>query len=120
MKSRPGTKVGEWSDKRAASTSSRSTGCSVRSSRNPVLGTRKSKSTGTTPRWLTSRFPANRRVIELNFGHRPSPMRLSKRYVPVLLRRILVPLSFQHFQSLDQLLARVAGLDDRVDVSAVG
>jgi hypothetical protein len=38
----------------------------------------------------------------------------------MLLRRILIPLGSQHFQSLDQLLAGIAGLDDRVHEAAFG
>src|ERR1035441_1041375 len=34
-----------------------------------------------------------------------------QRYVPVLLWRVLIPLRLQHLQRLDQLLARLPGLD---------
>src|SRR5262249_9159460 len=44
----------------------------------------------------------------------------SQRNVPVLLRRILVALGLEDFQRLDELPPRVLGLDDLVDVSALG
>src|SRR5947199_4924941 len=42
-----------------------------------------------------------------------------QRYVPVLLRRILVPLRPYHLQSLNQFLASLARLDDRIHKSAI-
>jgi hypothetical protein len=38
----------------------------------------------------------------------------------MLLRRVLVALGFEHFERLNQLLARFSGLDDGVHVSALG
>src|SRR6266851_9222615 len=39
----------------------------------------------------------------------PAPHKPLQRYIPMLLRRILVPLCPQHFERVDQLFARVAG-----------
>jgi uncharacterized protein (UPF0276 family) len=39
--------------------------------------------------------------------------------IPMLLRGVLIPLGFQHGQSLDQLLSRITRLNDRVDKAAV-
>jgi len=38
----------------------------------------------------------------------------------MLLRRVLIPLSLQHLQRLNQFLARLARLDDRINESAIG
>src|ERR1700733_7172228 len=43
-----------------------------------------------------------------------------KRNIAMLLRRIFVAFGFEHLQGLDQLLARLAGLDDGVDEAPVG
>ena len=43
-----------------------------------------------------------------------------QRNIPMLLRRVLVPLGLQHLQRLDQLLARLARLDHGIHESAVG
>ena len=43
-----------------------------------------------------------------------------QRYIPMLLRRVLVALGLQHGQRLDQLFARFTGLDDGVHEAAVG
>ena len=41
-----------------------------------------------------------------------------QRNIPVLLRRVLIPLIFEHRQRLDQFLARLVGLNDGVDKTA--
>ena len=38
----------------------------------------------------------------------------------MLLRRVLIPLGPEHLQRLDQLLAGLARLDDRIDESTIG
>src|SRR6266446_2835344 len=42
-----------------------------------------------------------------------------QRYVPMLLKRILIPLSLQHRQRLDQLLASLARLNDGIHESTI-
>src|SRR5215470_882988 len=42
---------------------------------------------------------------------------VSKRYIPMLLRRILVSLGVQHLQRLDQPLARLSWLNDGIHIS---
>src|SRR5258708_14242385 len=42
-----------------------------------------------------------------------------QRNIPMLLRRILIPLSLQHSQRLDQLLTRLARLDNCIHKSAI-
>src|SRR3974390_3183347 len=55
---------------------------------------------------------------ELDQGIRAAPT--LQRYVPVLLRRILVAFGLEHLQRLDQLLARFPWLDDRIEEASVG
>src|SRR5581483_9241490 len=43
-----------------------------------------------------------------------------QRYIPVLLRRILVPLGLQHLQRLDQFLPRLPRLNDSIQESPIG
>src|SRR5579884_661777 len=43
-----------------------------------------------------------------------------QRDIPMLLRRIRIPLVFEHFQAVNQLDAGVAGFDHLVDVAACG
>src|SRR5581483_742075 len=44
----------------------------------------------------------------------------SQRYVPMLLWRVLVALGFAHFERLNQLFGRIAGLDHSVHISTFG
>ena len=44
----------------------------------------------------------------------------SQRYIPVLLGRVFVALGLQHFQSVNELLAGFARLDDGVHVAVLG
>jgi hypothetical protein len=48
------------------------------------------------------------------------PTRASQRYIPMLLRRILIALGVEHLQRLDELFAGVARLDGRVQEAALG
>src|SRR5208283_3568109 len=44
----------------------------------------------------------------------------SQRNIPMLLRRILIPLRLQHLQRLNQLPARFSRLNHRIHKSAIG
>src|SRR5437868_15432386 len=41
----------------------------------------------------------------------------SERYIPMLLRRVLVAFCVQHFQGVNELLARVTWTNDSIDIS---
>src|SRR5450432_1270720 len=58
----------------------------------------------------------------VSLAHEPGRVALLlplQRYIPMLLRRILIPLPLQHRQRLNQLLPRLPRLDDRVHEPAV-
>src|SRR5882672_11615928 len=46
-------------------------------------------------------------------------LKILERNIPMLLRRVLVALGLQHFQRLDQLLARLSRLDDCIEIAAL-
>ena len=54
------------------------------------------------------------------FGMDPCSRSELQRYIPMLLRRVFVPLGLQHLQRLDQLLAGLARLNHGIDESAIG